>query len=286
MDQSITLSYGSRSSSTVVSNIFVDRYMTDARGSDVKVYIYLLRCLQDPSTPVSIESIADALDETEKDIRTALRYWDKQHVLSVRCTRDGKIKSIRLYDLDEEAEDEVEAAAEEEESNITLLPSVKAAKKAPKPVIKEEPAYEEKPIVKPNYTMTMIHSFRENYPEFDRLVDYVESAAGKTLTTKNLQTISFIFEELSFPTELIRFLYDYSIGKGKFGDAYIEKVARDWHEKGIKTVKAAEMEVAEFSDASKASGRTRAKSKAQDYPQRVYSDADYLAFEKKKLGIK
>ena len=38
MDSSITLSYGSRATSTVVSNIFIDKYMTDARGSDVKVY--------------------------------------------------------------------------------------------------------------------------------------------------------------------------------------------------------------------------------------------------------
>ena len=289
MDSSITLSYGSRASSTVVSNIFVDRYMTDARGSDVKVYIYLLRCLQDPSTPVSIESIADALDETEKDIRTALRYWDKQHVLSVRCTRDGKIKSITLHDLDEEEETEQDSI--EEETNITLLPGAKSVKNVSKPAKMPAPepvaeAYEEKPIVKPNYSMDMILSFRNNYPEFNSLVDYVENAAGKNLTTRNLQTISFIFEELSFPTDLIRFLYDYCIEKGKFGDAYIEKVARDWHSKGINTVKAAEREIADFSDSGKTSGRRQTKNKAQDFPQRVYTEADYLAFEKKKLGIK
>ena len=42
MDSKITLSYGSKSVSTIVSNNFIDKYMTDARGSDVKVYIYLL----------------------------------------------------------------------------------------------------------------------------------------------------------------------------------------------------------------------------------------------------
>ena len=101
MDSKITLSYGSKSASTIVSNNFIDKYMTDARGSDVKVYIYLLRCVQNPSFPVSIESIAEALGETEKEIRIALKYWDEQHVLSVSTTRNGRIKDITLHDLDE-----------------------------------------------------------------------------------------------------------------------------------------------------------------------------------------
>lgn len=285
MDSSITLSYGSRISSTVVSNIFVDRYMTDARGTDVKVYIYLLRCLQDPSAPVSIDSIAEALDEDKKDIRTSLKYWEKKNVLSVRCTRDGKIKSITLNDLDEEdADDDGESDTLDTEANITLLPGTKPAKKAPKPVAPT--VYEEKPIVKPNYSMDIIRTFRNEYPDFNTLIDYVENAAGKNLTAKNLQTISFIFEELSFPTELIRFLYNYCIENGKFGDAYVEKVARDWHSKGINTVTAAQREVAVFAEGVKQTARRQVKAKTQDFPQRVYSDADYLAFEKKKLGIK
>ena len=402
MDQSITLTYGSRATSTTVSNIFIDNYMTDARGSDVKVYLYLLRCLQDPSMPVSIESIAEALDETEKDIRTSLKYWDKQHVLSVRCSRGGKIQNIIVHDLDEAAEDSNEF--ENSDTDISLFSDAdqRSSRSVPAPVIlngrpygrrsddnindiedirnkkvkgsndkktEDEPKEIEEPKVRPNYSMDMIQSFMDEYPDFNELVDYVEKSFGKTLTTRNLQTVSFIFEELGFPTDLIRFLYDYCLEKGKRTDAYIEKVAREWHSKGITTIDGALKESAEFSNrfagvktafglnrplldaelpyvkrwyfefgfsdemvkeacdrtvlstsktdfryankilkswhdqgiktleeartldstpvitAAKAANTRVSKSKTQDFTQRVYTDADYLAFEKKKLGI-
>ena len=407
MDQSITLSYGSRATSTTVSNIFIDNYMTDARGSDVKVYLYLLRCLQDPSMPVSIESIAEALDETEKDIRTSLKYWDKQHVLSVRCSRGGKIQNIIVHDLDEAAgdEDSNEFESADDVSDITLFSGAnqRASRPVPAPAIlngrpygrrsddnisnieevsgrksknvagkknEDAPKEIEEPIIKPNYSMDMIQSFMDEYPEFRSIIDYVEKALGKTLTKGNLQTISFIFEELGFPTDLIRFLYDYCIEKGKRTDNYIETVAREWHKKGINTIDGALKESSEFSNrfagvktafglnrplldaelpyvkrwyfefgfsdemvkeacdrtvlstsktdfryankilkswhdqgiktledaknldnapvtASVKAANTRvSKSKTQDFTQRVYTDADYLAFEKKKLGIK
>ena len=244
MDSKITLCYGSKPSSTVVSNIFIDKYMTDARGSDVKVYIYLLRCVQNPSYPVSIESIAEALDETEKDIRTALKYWDKQHVLSVSCTRDGKIKDITLHDLDEGTVDDIPAP-----SIFDGRPYGRRSTDAAIPAKLPEPEPEPEtviPVVKPNYSSQMIQSFKSEYPEFDDLIDYIENLLGTTLSQRSLQTPAFIFEELGFPADLIKFLYDYCVGKGKRTGSYIEKVAREWHGKGILTVEAARCEIEEF----------------------------------------
>ena len=207
MDQSITLTYGSRATSTTVSNIFIDNYMTDARGSDVKVYLYLLRCLQDPSMPVSIESIAEALDETEKDIRTSLKYWDKQHVLSVRCSRGGKIQNIIVHDLDEAAEDSNEFENSDTDISLFFDADQRSSRSVPAPVIlngrpygrrsddnindiedirnkkvkgsndkktEDEPKEIEEPKVRPNYSMDMIQSFMDEYPDFNELVDYVE----------------------------------------------------------------------------------------------------------------
>ncbi|MCR4993499.1 MAG: DnaD domain protein [Lachnospiraceae bacterium] len=264
MDSKITLSYGSKSASTVVSNNFIDKYMTDARGSDVKVYIYLLRCVQNPSFPVSIESIAEALGETEKEIRIALKYWDEQHVLSVSTTRNGRIKDITLHDLDENDDED-----QDYESSVSIISDAgrrrKPVEPAPAmldgkpygrratditiPVPAPEPEPEPEtvtPIVKPNYSSQMIQSFKTEYPEFDELIDYIENLLGTTLSQRSLQTPAFIFEELGFPAELIKFLYDYCVGKGKRTNSYIEKVAREWHSKGILTVDAARFEIEEF----------------------------------------
>ena len=264
MDSKITLSYGSKSASTIVSNNFIDKYMTDARGSDVKVYIYLLRCVQNPSFPVSIESIAEALGETEKEIRIALKYWDEQHVLSVSTTRNGRIKDITLHDLDEVDDTDLDDGcsisimsdtgrcrkpAEPAPAMLDGKPYGRRATDITIPVPAPEPEPEPEtvtPIVKPNYSSQMIQSFKTEYPEFDELIDYIENLLGTTLSQRSLQTPAFIFEELGFPADLIKFLYDYCVGKGKRTNSYIEKVAREWHSKGIFTVDAARFEIEEF----------------------------------------
>ena len=68
----LTMSKGANS--TVVSNRFIDVYMPRANGSYVKIYLYLLRCISDASTNMSLDMIADRLDETEKDIMRAAKY--------------------------------------------------------------------------------------------------------------------------------------------------------------------------------------------------------------------
>ena len=68
---------------TQVPDIFIDTYMPQANGSFVKVYLYLLRQLHEASPVLTVESMADMLSNTEADIVRALRYWEKQGVLSI-----------------------------------------------------------------------------------------------------------------------------------------------------------------------------------------------------------
>ena len=53
-------------------NEFIDKYMPEANGEYVKVYLLLLRHLNDPSVSLDISKIADILDYTEKDVIRAL----------------------------------------------------------------------------------------------------------------------------------------------------------------------------------------------------------------------
>ena len=64
---------------TVVTNEFIDKYMTGANGEYVKVYLYLLRHQKEL---VEVGAIADALNHTEADVRRALAYWEKAGILS------------------------------------------------------------------------------------------------------------------------------------------------------------------------------------------------------------
>ena len=63
---------------TTIYNSFIEDYMPAANGSYVKVYLYIAKCLQAKESNFSISSLADQLENTEKDILRALMYWEKK----------------------------------------------------------------------------------------------------------------------------------------------------------------------------------------------------------------
>ena len=83
---------------TVVKNAFIDQYMPQANGEFVKVYLYLLRCAN-TGRDLSLSSIADALEHTDKDIQRALSYWEKQDLIHIKAAPGGVIHSITFSDL-------------------------------------------------------------------------------------------------------------------------------------------------------------------------------------------
>ena len=82
-----------------VSNVFIDEYMADANGEFVKVYLYLLRCMNSNGKSVSISDIADFFDHTEKDVMRALKYWAKQGVLSLSFDDAKNLTGLCLHNL-------------------------------------------------------------------------------------------------------------------------------------------------------------------------------------------
>ena len=57
---------------TTIYNSFIEDYMPAANGSYVKVYLYIAKCLQAKESNFSISSLADQLENTEKDILRSL----------------------------------------------------------------------------------------------------------------------------------------------------------------------------------------------------------------------
>ena len=71
---------------TIVSNEFIDTYMTAANGEYVKVFLYLLRHEKEDLT---VSDIADALNHTESDVKRALTYWKDAGILADTATVAG-----------------------------------------------------------------------------------------------------------------------------------------------------------------------------------------------------
>ena len=232
MTRPITLSFGSDSGETAVSNIFIDEYMTEANGAYVKVYIYLLRCLGDSSMSISVASISEKLDETEKDIIKALRYWEKQKLLHITWDAEGQINSITLNPLNTETH---------KPARIISL-SVSEPEAAELPVAEQPVEEAAMQITKPSYSARQIAKFKQ-HDDFNELIDYIEEHLGCTMKPSDLQTPAFLYEQLGMSADLIRFLYDYCLYSGKTAPAYIEKVAISWHEKGVDSIDRARVQV-------------------------------------------
>ncbi|MBO7631179.1 MAG: hypothetical protein J6S78_02480 [Lachnospiraceae bacterium] len=83
---------------TGIPNRFIDEFMVEANGTYVKVYLYLLRHLDD-RLDFSVPEIAELLDCTENFLFKALNYWTKQGILEYTVSDDGNVDSINLVDL-------------------------------------------------------------------------------------------------------------------------------------------------------------------------------------------
>ena len=222
--------------STVVSNYFIDEYMKEANDAQLKVYLYLIRMLN-ASQAISVSDIADKFNHTEKDILRALKYWEKKQLLVLDFDDDKNLVGIHLRDLsrcDISTYDLPRRDTREVVSDSQILaihtPEPEAAVPAP-PV---NPLF-----AKPVYTTDQLREFK-NRQDTSQLLFIAESYIGKPLTPGEIKSILFFTDILHFSEDLIDYLIQYCVDRGKKDFKYIEKVAINWAEEGITTPKQAQ----------------------------------------------
>ena len=101
---------------TSIHNTFIEKYMLHANGSYVKVYLYLSKCIQAGEEDLSISSLADQMENTEKDVIRALNYWEKQGLMRLTRGEDGE----EILGIDVLNPDETLSAQEESRSFADL----------------------------------------------------------------------------------------------------------------------------------------------------------------------
>ena len=82
--KTLTLINQAKKTVTVLENEFIDRYMPKANGEYVKVYLMLLRHLDESASLPAPSRLADLLECTEKDILRAFKYWEGQGLLEYK----------------------------------------------------------------------------------------------------------------------------------------------------------------------------------------------------------
>ena len=226
--------------STVVSNLFIDEYMKDANDAQLKVYFYLLRMLN-ADQAISVSGIADKFNHTEKDVIRALKYWEKQQILDLDFDENKALVGIHLRDLSAQA-------TPVSQHNVLLTSGpIQAQNTAENSVISAAVAQpvqtapqETTPVyTKPAYSLDQLRQFKER-EETSQLLFIAEAYIGKPLTPSEIKTILFFTDVLHFSDDLIDYLLQYCVERGKKDFKYIEKVAVNWAEEGITTPKQAQ----------------------------------------------
>lgn len=197
----LTLTNHIQTNTTVLENEFIDKYMVNANGEYVKVYLVLLRHLNNPDGIPTISQIADMLDYTEKDVIRALNYWKKQGLL------DYETKQSPNPDF--------------------------ANQPDPAPAACQETAFVSQPTSVPS-----IEQFRSR-KEFKELLFVAEQYLGKVLSVTEIDTITYFYETLGMSADLIEYLIEYCVENNHKSIHYIKKVALSWHEQSITTVEQA-----------------------------------------------
>ena len=223
----ITLHSDRQTSATSVSNVFIDEYMTDANGEFVKIYLYLLRQLNAPDAAFSISAIADKFEHTEKDIRRALSYWERMHLLRLEYDSSENLTGVCFLDTASRGNLTADGSAAEEAS-LPETPASTDNASDPAPDSIYEAASKE-------YSAEEIAAFRRQEPVAE-LLFIAERYLGRILTPTDMNSILYWYDGLGFSADLIEYLIEYCVTKGHTSIRYIEKVALAWAANHISTV--------------------------------------------------
>lgn len=228
----ILLKRDSNLAATYVPNTFIDEYMTHADGEFVKIYLYLLRCMDNPDTACSISDIADKFDHTEKDVKRALKYWEKMQLLRLEFNSEEELTGICLTD---HASSSVPLLVAE--TPAYRSPAPKLAKAVYTTVLAGESAAKPQPPApaRTEYTAEQMLMF-QNDETVQELLFVAERYMGRPLNNTEIQSILYWLDQLKFSQDLIDYLIEQCVAKNHKSFRYMDKIAIDWAEQGIRTL--------------------------------------------------
>ena len=94
----LTIYQDSYINATILSNRFIDEYMTDANDAQLKVYLYTVRMMS-AHLETSVSDIADRFNYTEKDVLRAFKYWQCKGLLELDYDESGALCGVHLKNI-------------------------------------------------------------------------------------------------------------------------------------------------------------------------------------------
>lgn len=253
----LSLHNGSSIGVTIISNVFIDYYMPQANGEFVKIYLYLLRCLNSGQSDLDLASVADVFSCTESDVLRTLRYWESRQLVALAGA--GEVTSIDFLEpmvpsgavspisarhpgraSGTACESQTAAKSKQEKST-------KGSQSAPTGPVSEAPSSSgrEQARQKTHLSADRRRELKDN-EEVRQMLFIAEQYLGTTLSRTVTDELIYIYDQLHFSVDLIDYLIEYCVSKGSGDIHYIKKVAFSWHEAGIDTVTKAKQETTTY----------------------------------------
>ncbi|MFC2282382.1 MAG: DnaD domain protein [Lachnoanaerobaculum saburreum] len=260
---------------------FIDKYMLKANGDYIKVYLFMLR---NADRLINPEIIADALELTIKDVERAIAYWCKSGILIEKEENIAKLgngddfeeilltKNLPSKEELEEARRILNAANEiyrrreitkdaeknSEEDNTdepdTALDETLETQTGDE-VKKEENPIEEPPEPKlpklPDRSLVDLPKLKSD-EDFQELVFCVQTYTEKIFSPTDTEKLAYLYDVVGMSKDLLEYIAEISVQKGKKSISYIEKIALSFHEKGITTVEEAKEDNVKFYNENRA----------------------------------
>lgn len=196
---------------TVIDNDFIDNYMAKAPSPVFSlIYIYACRCAAE-GISVSNSDIAKKFNVIESDVIKAWKYWKKEGFISAGGTKEEPYIEFITPNANKESAATVENNTDEKMKIV---------------------------VAKPTFKPSDISDIIEDNPEVGELLKIAEVQKGRPVTTKETETIVWMYESLELSFEVLCTLLSFCYKNNKPAK-YMEKTALDWVEKGITTLEGA-----------------------------------------------
>ncbi len=228
---------------TTISNLFIDEYMADANDAQLKIYLFLIR-MMNANLPTSVTDIADKFNYTEKDVLRSLMYWESRQLLALDFDAAHNLSGIRVLSLENVYEAPRTAPRITPVLSFVRPASMLTGMTARATVTQQSPKTNaasngslpadgtNSKITRPDYSLDDLSDFKNN-EDIEQLLLVTEQYVARQLTRSDMETILFLYDRLGFSTDLIDYLVQHCVERGKKDFRYMEKVALAWHEQGI-----------------------------------------------------
>ena len=265
----LTITNHFQTNSTMLPNSFIDHYMASANGEFVKVYLFLLRHMDDSRSSLTISMIADCLNNTENDVLRAFRYWESVGLLSLVYDETGAITGLEFTaaaQADPVSENATGSSAAQVTNNTTSTARAAFISHSPsistegvgfvsREAVAADASKPGKSTVSADTAVAGSSSVQQEarkddmkaQKELKSLFFIAEQYLGKTLTHTDVDTITYFYDTLHMSADLIEYLIESCVENNHKSMHYIQKVAISWTENGVRTISQAKEQSAAYS---------------------------------------